>query len=90
MLDCGALSTKLDDGSAAQTGTKYLDTTVYTCNVGYMFSVGNVTLNVTCQADGNWSGSVPQCIQTGKNTCTFTYLYRNHSATTSKFGHYRV
>jgi hypothetical protein len=64
--DCGALSTKLTNANVTQSGTKYLDTTVYTCDTGYMIAIGNVSLTVTCQSDGNWSDSVPTCIQTGK------------------------
>lgn len=65
--DCGALSTVINNGVATQAGTKYGDTTVYTCNEGYMISVGTVSLTVSCQANGTWDNSSPTCIVTGND-----------------------
>lgn len=49
---------------SAQTGSKYLDTITYTCNIGYELSSGNLVRN--CKEDKNWDGSPPLCT---KVTC---------------------
>ena len=41
------------------TGTTYSDTITYTCLSGYKHTSGNLVR--TCQADKNWSGSLPVC-----------------------------
>jgi len=37
----------------------YLTNVTYTCNIGYVLTSGDATR--TCQADGNWNGTVPIC-----------------------------
>jgi len=37
----------------------YLTNVTYTCNIGYVLTSGDATR--TCQADGNWNGTVPMC-----------------------------
>ena len=45
-------------GSAETTGLTFLSVATYLCNDGYTME-GNNSAN--CQADGNWSSSVPKC-----------------------------
>ena len=46
----------------------YSDTIVYTCDVGFEKTSGDLTR--ACQADSSWSGSPPVC------TCTLKQLLR--------------
>ena len=58
VVDCGPL-TDPDNGQVNDAaGTTFRHTATYRCNTGYGL-VGNRTR--TCQATGNWSGSVPTC-----------------------------
>ena len=57
-VDCGNLPDP-DNGQVNHTaGTTFGQTATYSCNTGYNL-VGDSTR--TCQATGNWSGSVPTC-----------------------------
>ena len=57
-VNCGSL-TDPANGQVNQTaGTTLGQTATYSCNTGYKL-VGNSPR--TCQATGNWSGSVPTC-----------------------------
>ena len=57
VVDCGAL-TSLSYGEVSVNETTFRASAVYTCNSGFLLQ-GNRSR--TCQADGNWSSSEPQC-----------------------------
>ena len=46
------------NGQHNLSSTTYNSVVTYTCDVGYTLKGLN---NRTCQLNGNWSGSVPQC-----------------------------
>ena len=54
---CDALSNPVN-GGIITTGTGFGDTATYYCDYGYDL-IGDLT--VTCQSNGNWSGSPPIC-----------------------------
>lgn len=49
----------IQDGKSVYDSTKYRDTVVYQCDEGYSVK-GKEQL--TCQADGTWSGTPPNCL----------------------------
>ena len=57
-VDCGNLTYPANGQVDHTAGTTFEQTATYSCNTGYNL-VGNSTR--TCQAIGNWSGSVPTC-----------------------------
>ena len=56
-MRCGTLTDPVNGQVNTTTGT-FGQTASYSCNIGYNLT-GDSTR--TCQADGNWSGSVPTC-----------------------------
>ena len=48
----------LPNGQRTLSSTTNISVVTYTCDVGYTLQGSN---NGTCQSDGQWSGSVPQC-----------------------------
>ena len=46
------------NGQRSLSSTAYNSVVTYTCNVGYTLQGSN---NRTCQSDGQWNGSMPQC-----------------------------
>ena len=46
------------NGQRSLSSTTYNSIVTYTCDVGYTLQGAN---SRTCQSDGQWSGSVPQC-----------------------------
>jgi len=58
IVDCGALTAPTNGSVDATSGTTYDETATYDCDTGYAVS-GSATL--TCEANGNWSGSAPTC-----------------------------
>ena len=56
-IDCGDPGT-LTNGQRSLSSTTYNSVVTYTCDVGYTLQGSN---SRTCQSDGQWSGSVPQC-----------------------------
>ena len=56
-VDCGDPGTPTN-GQRSLSGTTYNSVVTYTCDVGYTLQGSN---SRTCQPDGQWSGSVPQC-----------------------------
>ena len=72
-VDCGPLSTDLENGAAAQTGVTYDQTTTYTCNAGYYITTpSQSSLVVTCQDDGNWDGTRPTCTPVCESPFTYS------------------
>ena len=57
-VDCGSLYDPANGQIDHTAGTTFGQTATYRCNTGYHL-VGDSTH--TCQATGNWSGSVPTC-----------------------------
>ena len=57
-MDCGTLPDPANGQVDHTAGTTFGHTATYSCNSGYNL-VGDNTR--TCQAIGNWSGSVPTC-----------------------------
>ena len=55
--DCGDPGT-LTSGQRNLSNTTYNSVVTYTCDVGYTLQGSNSS---TCQANGQWTGSVPQC-----------------------------
>ena len=57
VVDCGDPGTPTN-GRRNLSSTTYNSVVNYTCDVGYTLQGSN---SRTCLANGNWSGSVPQC-----------------------------
>ena len=57
-VDCGTLTDPTNGQVDHTAGTTVGQNATYSCNTGYNL-VGDSTR--TCQATGNWSGSVPTC-----------------------------
>ena len=57
-VDCGTLPNPTNGQVTTTAGTTFGQTSTYNCNTGYNL-IGDSTR--TCQATGNWSGSVPTC-----------------------------
>ena len=57
-VDCGNLTNPANGSVNHTAGTMLGQAATYSCNAGYNL-VGDSTR--TCQASGNWSGSVPTC-----------------------------
>ena len=58
VVNCGNLTDPANGSVNHTAGTTFKQTATYSCNTGYGL-VGDS--NRTCQATGNWSGSVPTC-----------------------------
>ena len=58
VVDCGTLNDPTNGQVSHTGGTTFGQTATYSCNTGYNL-VGDNTH--TCQATGEWSGSVPTC-----------------------------
>ena len=56
-IDCGDPGTPTN-GQRSLSSTTYNSVVTYTCDVGYTLQGSN---SRTCQSDGQWSESVPQC-----------------------------
>ena len=56
-IDCGYPGTPTN-GERALSNTTYNSVVTYTCDVGYTLQGSD---SRTCQSNGQWSGSVPQC-----------------------------
>ena len=59
-VGCGDPGTPTN-GQRSLSSTTYNSVVTYTCDVGYTLQGAN---SRTCQSDGQWSGSVPQCNRT--------------------------
>ena len=57
----------ISDGVVCYNGTSVGSRAVYICNDGSVL-MGNEATRV-CQCDGNWNGSVPQCMQEEGSMC---------------------
>ena len=57
LVDCGDPGTPTN-GQRSLSSTTYNSAVIYTCDVGYTLQ-GSTSR--TCQSNGQWSGSVPQC-----------------------------
>ena len=57
-VDCGDPGTPTN-GQRTLSSTTYSSVVTYTCNVGYTLQGSN---SRTCLSNGQWNGSVPQCI----------------------------
>ena len=55
--DCGVPSSPAD-GNVSAPSTTYGSEASYSCNTGYNM---NGAATRTCEAGGNWNGSVPTC-----------------------------
>ena len=56
-VDCGDPGTPTN-GQRSLSSATYNSVVTYTCDVGYTLQGSN---SRTCQSDGQWSESVPQC-----------------------------
>ena len=56
------------NGQRSLSSTTYNSVVTYTCDVGYTLQGVN---SRTCQSDGQWSGSVPQCFKKSMFLQTF-------------------
>ena len=57
------------NGQRTLTSTTYNSVVTYTCDVGYTLQGSN---SRTCQSNGQWSGSVPECNR--KSALSHTYV----------------
>ena len=58
-IDCGDPGAPRNGQRLSPFSTLYTGRVTYTCFTGYTL-LGSKS--ITCQSDGQWSGSVPQCI----------------------------
>ena len=58
-IDCGFPDTPKNGQVRSPVSTLYTSRVTYLCHTGYTLQGSNTT---TCQANGEWSGSVPLCI----------------------------
>ena len=58
VVDCGTLTNPANGQVSNTAGTTFGQTATYSCNTGYNLMGDSIH---TCQATGNWSGSVPTC-----------------------------
>ena len=58
VVDCGNLTAPANGSATHTSGTTFGQTANYSCNTGHNLE-GNSTR--TCEATGEWSGSVPTC-----------------------------
>ena len=56
VVDCGDPGTP-ENGQHNFSSTTYNSVVTYRCGIGYIISA----FTRTCQSDGQWSGSLPQC-----------------------------
>ena len=78
-MDCGSLDDSANGQVTHTSGTTFGQAAIYSCNTGYNL-VGNSTR--TCQATGEWSGSVPTCegmLLMGDSTISNVYIYKKHN-----------
>ena len=68
-INCGDPDTPTN-GQRSLSSTTYNSVVTYTCDVGYTLQGAN---SRTCQSDGLWSESVPQCL--GTFVCRFDFLF---------------
>ena len=57
-VSCGQPGIPINGRVNTSVGTSFGDVASYSCDVGYLLIGLNET---TCQADGQWNGSVPTC-----------------------------
>ena len=57
VVNCGDLGAPTN-GQRTLSSTTYNSVVTYTCDVGYTLQGSNIR---TCESDGQWSRSVPQC-----------------------------
>ena len=57
-VDCGNLTNPTNGQVNLSAGTTFGQTATYGCNTGYNLVRDSIR---TCQATGEWSGSVPNC-----------------------------
>ena len=60
--DCGRLSAP-SNGAVQLSGTRFLDTAVFSCHRGYQLSGPS---GLTCQLDASWDNLPPVCVLRGK------------------------
>ena len=71
-VDCGTLSSP-SNGQVILTGIAFGSTATYACNSGFNL-VGN--MQRTCQNNGDWSGTQPNCDGNTQNVLiSFKLLY---------------
>ena len=58
-IDCGDPGTPRNGQRHSPFSTLYTSRVTYSCFTGYTLQGSK---SITCQSDGQWSGSVPQCI----------------------------
>ena len=74
-VDCGDPGAPPTNGQRTFSSTTYNSVVTYTCDTGYTVQGAN---SRTCQATGQWSGSVPQC-----DRKLVMYYFLLHSVLTS-------
>ena len=67
VVHCGDPGTPTN-GQRSLSSATYNSVVTYTCDVGYTLQGSN---SRTCQSDGQWSGSVPQCRSEFYLVCIF-------------------
>ena len=69
-IDCGFPDSPKNGQLRGHINTLYTSKVTYLCHTGYTLQGSNTR---TCQSNGNWSGSVPQCI--GMFTKVNSYIH---------------
>ena len=78
-MDCDTLSDPANGQVSHTSGTSLGQTATYSCNTGYSL-VGDSTR--TCQAEGDWSGSVPTCQGVLLHSVCLWFFHERSSETT--------
>ncbi len=58
VVDCGALNDTANRQVSTSSGTTFMNTATYTCNIGYTLNGATIR---TCQANGSWNLTPPTC-----------------------------
>ena len=59
-IDCGQ-PPGVTNGQVSASETTFQSTATYTCNLGYEFGSGVQEITRVCQANMEWSDSIPEC-----------------------------
>ena len=72
-ISCGNLTVLSNGRVDTSAGISFGDTAMYSCDTGYMLSG---PAERTCQADGQWNGSVPTCESEWTSYVSVTLLHQ--------------
>ena len=71
-VDCGNLANPTN-GRVDLTGTTFGSLATYSCNAGFILAQGSKIRQ--CEANGQWSGTAPNCVRKLLYYCNLTLCY---------------